>query len=116
MDAVKKTYSKTTDRTYAWYQQSEKIKNNNLDLLDLLKDQFIRKEDPNFGEGCYLHVLERRSTNRRQDDEDETNKKITAIDDKIKNIEIKMDAILKALNVNGKNDDSLNASKTNGKK
>lgn len=139
-DAVKTTYSKTTDRTYAWYQQSEKVVNSSLDLLEKIKDQLqwpepfrprrfsgglwglkspasaVRTEDPNFGEGCYPHVLQRRSTSQSQGGEDETSRRTTATGSRTKDTETRMDATLRALSTSGNSDDSLKASSTNGKK
>ena len=105
MNALSKTYAKTKTKSYRWYQQTERSESN-------WGLQLFKEDDHSVGEGCYLHVLQRRASYGNQgsdlskDDiisnkiasfEDTLNKKIAANNDKIKGIETKLDEFLKTL-------------------
>jgi hypothetical protein len=101
MNAVSDTYAKTRIKCFPWYQQSDTSERNwGLKLLEIGKSMF-REEIPLLGEGCYLHVLQRRASYTNQgNDQSKDDKKIAATDDKIKTMESKLDAIIEALTAN----------------
>lgn len=103
LTAVFDTYSKTTNKFYAWYQQQSDKSSNSRNWF-----QMSSRKEPLVGEGCYLHILKRRVTydasndNKTIDDrfvsfEDASNKKINAIDEKITAMKKQLDDIMKAL-------------------
>ena len=94
MNAVSDTYAKTRIKCFPWYQQSDTSERN-------WGLQLFFNQIPLLGEGCYLHVLQRRASYTNQgNDQSKDDKKIAATDDKIKTMESKLNAIIEALTAN----------------